>query len=94
MRAVGMIEVRGLVALAAGLDAMCKTAAQVECVFIERVSGGYLAAGIRGELAAVQEAHDSSTVAVQKHGELRRAQVYPHLHAEAAALLEQLARPT
>src|SRR5262245_60616574 len=90
MFAIGMIEVRGLVALAAALDAICKTASSVQCLFVQRVSNGYLVAGIRGGLAAVQEALEAACEAVKRRGELRSAQIYPQLHPSATTVVESL----
>jgi len=84
--AIGMIEARGLVSLAAGLEAMCKAAA-VECVLVQRVSSGYLVGAIRGDLASVQHAIHAGTEAAEPYGHVRSAQVYPFPDAAALALL-------
>ena len=49
--AIGIIETRGVVALTAGIEAMMKTA-DVQTIAVERISSGYLAAAVRGSLAA------------------------------------------
>ena len=87
--AIGIIETRGVVALTAGIEAMMKTA-DVQTIAVERISSGYLAAAVRGSLAA-------GSKAVEEYGELRAAQVYPKPHESSAALLangtsERLAR--
>jgi ethanolamine utilization protein EutM len=84
--AIGIIETRGVVALAAGVEAMMKTA-DVETIAVERISSGYLAAAVRGSLAAVRQAVAAGSRAVEEYGELRAAQVYPKPHADSAALL-------
>ena len=52
--AIGIIETRGVVALTAGIEAMMKTA-DVQTIAVERISSGYLAAAVRGSLAAVRQ---------------------------------------
>ncbi len=86
-RAIGMIETKGIVALSAGIEAMLKTA-DVECIAVERVSSGYLAAAVQGSLAAVRQAVDAGSAAVKTYGELRASQVYPKPASASAALLQ------
>ncbi|MEK6438979.1 BMC domain-containing protein [Pseudonocardia sp. T1-2H] len=86
-RAVGLVETRGIVALAAGIEAMVKTA-DVQCIAVERVSSGYLVAAIQGSLAAVRQAVDAGAAAVKRYGDLRAAQIYPKPSQESAQLLE------
>lgn len=85
--AIGILETRGVVALAAGIEAMMKTA-DVEAVTVDRVSSGYLAVAVRGSLAAVRQAVNAGSVAVEQYGELRAAQVYPKPHGVSVGLLE------
>ncbi|WP_373068680.1 BMC domain-containing protein [Gemmatimonas sp.] len=75
-KAVGIIEARGLVALTAGIEAMCKTA-DVQCVAIQKVGMGYLAAALEGSVAAVRQALEIGELAVREHGELKAARMYP-----------------
>jgi ethanolamine utilization protein EutM len=84
--AIGIIETRGIVALAAGIEAMMKTA-DVQTIAVERISSGYLAAAVRGSLAAVRQAVAAGSRAVEEYGELRAAQVYPKPHGDSTALL-------
>jgi ethanolamine utilization protein EutM len=86
-QAVGLIETRGVVALMAGVEAMMKTA-DVACVAVERVSSGYFAAAVEGSIAAVRQALDSGTAAVQQYGELRAAQMYPRPAQRSIELLD------
>jgi ethanolamine utilization protein EutM len=85
--AIGLIETRGIVALTAGIEAMMKTA-DVQCVAVERVSSGYFAAAVQGNIASVRQALDSGTAAVKQYGDLRSAQLYPRPHQASSALLE------
>lgn len=86
-RAIGLIETKGIVPLAAGIEAMMKTA-DVQCIAVERVSSGYLAAAVQGSVAAVRQAMEAGTAAVKRYGDLRCAQMYPKPHHAAAAFLE------
>ena len=86
-KAVGLIETRGVVALTAGIEAMVKTS-DVECVAIERIGAGYLAAAFQGSLAAVRQAVEAGSMAVEQYGELRGAQVYAKPAEASADLLE------
>lgn len=86
-RAIGLIETRGIVALTAGIEAMCKTA-DVTCIAVERVSSGYYAAAVRGEVAAVRQAIEAGGMAVRRYGELRSTQIYPKPHDRATRLLD------
>jgi ethanolamine utilization protein EutM len=89
--AIGLIETRGIVALTAGIEAMCKTA-DVECVSVERISSGFYAAAVQGSIASVRQALDSGTAAVKQYGELRAAQLYPRPDGVSAGLLENGSR--
>jgi ethanolamine utilization protein EutM len=84
---IGLIETRGIVALAAGTEAMIKTA-DVTCVSIERVASGYFAVAIEGSLAAVRQALDAGKAAVQKHGEVRSSAIFPKPSDEALKHLD------
>jgi len=86
-RALGIIETRGIVALSAGIEAMIKTA-DVQCIAVERVTSGYLAAAVQGSLAAVRQAVSAGEAAVKQHGDLRSSQIYPKPHATSSQLLE------
>lgn len=85
--AIGLIETRGVVALAAGIEAMIKTA-DVQCTAVERVSSGYLVAAVQGSLAAVRQAVDAGSAAVKRYGDLRAAQIYPKPSSVSRGLLD------
>lgn len=90
-RAIGLIETRGIVPLTAGIEAMMKTA-NVQCVSIERVSSGYFAAAVQGEVAAVRQALAAGSAAVEQYGDLRASQIYPKPHPTAAEVLDNGSR--
>jgi len=64
--AIGILETRGVVALAAGIEAVA----------------------VRGSLAAVRQAVNAGSAAVEQYGELRAAQIYPKPHGVSVGLLE------
>ncbi len=88
MKALGMIETRGLVALMEASDAMCK-AADVELTGWDRVGGGLVTAFVVGDVAAVKAAVDSGAAAAAKVGEVVSVHVIPRPHGELAAALPQ-----
>jgi ethanolamine utilization protein EutM len=86
-QAIGLIETRGIVALAAGIEAMMKTA-DVECVAIDKSGSGWLYAAVRGTTANVRQAMDSGAAAVRQYGDLRAAKMYARPTQESAATVE------
>ncbi len=77
--ALGMIETRGFVGMVEASDAMVK-AAKVTLVHYEKVGGGYVAAIVRGDVAAVRAAVDAGAAAAGKVGELISTHVIPKPH--------------
>lgn len=73
--AIGLIETRGIVALAAGVEAMMKTA-DVGCIAIDKTGSGWLHAAVQGSTANVRQAIDSGAAAVRQYGDLRAARMY------------------
>mgnify|MGYP003749931317 FL=1 len=79
MKALGMIETRGFVAMVEAADAMVK-AAKVELIGYEKIGGGYVTAIVRGDVAAVRAAVDAGTRAAEKVGEIVSTHVIPRPH--------------
>ncbi|MBD3348339.1 MAG: BMC domain-containing protein [Candidatus Eisenbacteria bacterium] len=77
--ALGMIETRGFVGMVEASDAMVK-AANVTLIGYEKVGGGYVAAIVRGDVAAVRAAVDAGSTAASKVGELISTHVIPKPH--------------
>ena len=82
--ALGMVEVRGYVALVEAADAMLK-AARVELVKYESVDAGYVTAIVRGDVAAVKSAVDAGAAAAARIGEVFSVHVIPRPAAEVDA---------
>lgn len=79
IRALGMIETKGLVALIEASDAMAKAAA-VRLFTRENVEAGYVTIMCEGELGAVNAAVEAGTAAARRIGEVLIAHVIPRPH--------------
>ncbi len=86
MKALGMIETRGLVAAIEAADAMVK-AANVTLSCKEHVGGGLVTVMVRGDVGAVKAATDAGAAAAERVGELLSVHVIPRPHAELEDLL-------
>ena len=65
-QAIGLVETRGVVALAAAFEAMMK-ATDVELLAIDRVGGGVVFGAVRGSTAAVRLAVEIAEAAAAPH---------------------------
>ena len=86
MKALGMIETRGLVASIEAADAMVK-AANVTLTCKEHVGGGLVTVMVRGDVGAVQAAVDAGAAAAERVGELVSIHVIPRPHEELEGIL-------
>src|SRR5574342_159121 len=77
--ALGMIEVKGFVAMVEAADAMVK-AARVELIGYEKTGGGYVTAIVRGDVAAVKAATEAGAKSAERVGELVSVHVIPRPH--------------
>ncbi len=90
MNALGMIETKGLVSLIEAADAMVK-AARVQLVSYEQIGGGYVAAIVRGDVAACKAATDAGAAAVQRlGGQLIAVHVIPRPHDDVEGIFALL----
>ena len=87
MKALGMIETRGLVASIEAADAMVK-AANVTLQCKEHVGGGLVTVMVRGDVGAVKAATDAGAAAAEHVGELISVHVIPRPHRELEDMLE------
>jgi ethanolamine utilization protein EutM len=76
MKALGIVETKGLVCVVEALDAMLKTA-DVSYAGQKRVGSGLVAVMVEGDVAAVKAAVDAGAQAAQRVGELRSVHVIP-----------------
>ena len=79
MKALGMVECFGLVAMIEAADAMVKSA-NVELIGYEKVDAGLVTAIVRGEVGAVKAAVDAGAVAARKVGTVTAVHVIPRPH--------------
>jgi ethanolamine utilization protein EutM len=86
MRALGMIETKGLVPCIEAADAMVK-AANVKLIGKEKIGGGYVTVMVRGEVGAVKAATDAGAAAAARVGELVSVHVIPRPHDNVEMLL-------
>jgi ethanolamine utilization protein EutM len=86
LKALGMLETKGLVCLIEGVDAMLKSA-NVQMVGWEKVGSGLVTAFVVGDVAAVKAAVDAGAGAASKIGEVVSVQVIPRPHEELSAVL-------
>ena len=91
MKALGMIETRGLVASIEAADAMVK-AANVSLQCKEQVGGGLVTVMVRGDVGAVKAAVDAGAAAAGRVGELISTHVIPRPHAEVEGILSDFRR--
>ena len=86
MKALGMIETRGLVAAIEAADAMVK-AANVTLTNKEHVGGGLVTVMVRGDVGAVKAATDAGAAAAERVGELVSVHVIARPHGELEEIL-------
>ncbi len=92
--AIGCIEMKGMVAALAGVDAACK-AAEVRCGGLEYCGDGFVHAAFSGAISAVQAALEDARAASERHGgaaaqglltrPLPECVSFIHAHAASAA---------
>ena len=93
MGSLGMIEVKGFVALVEASDAMMK-AANVEFLGWDKVGSGLVSTFVTGDVAAVKAATDAGANAAGRVGEVVSVQVIPRPHADVAKVIKQAAKKT
>ncbi len=86
MKAVGMIETRGLVASIEAADAMLK-AAEVELVGTEKIGSGLVTVIVQGDVGAVKAATESGAEAASRLGEVVSVHVIPRPHTDISTIL-------
>jgi ethanolamine utilization protein EutM len=86
MRALGMIETKGLVACIEAADAMVK-AAGVTLLDRRAIGGGYMTVMVRGDVGAVRTALEAGTKAARRIGEVVSTRILPSPHLDLEDLL-------
>lgn len=88
MRALGMIETRGLVACIEAADAMVK-AASVTLLDRRAIGGGYMTVMVRGDVGAVRTALEAGAKAARRIGEVVSVRILPSPHLYLEDLLPE-----
>jgi ethanolamine utilization protein EutM len=88
MRALGMIETKGLVACIEAADAMVK-AAGVTLLDRRAIGGGYMTIMVRGDVGAVRTALEAGARAARRIGEVVSVRILPSPHINLEDLLPE-----
>ena len=88
MRALGMIETKGLVACIEAADAMVK-AAGVTLLNRRAIGGGYIAVMVRGDVGAVRTALEAGAKAARRIGEVVSVRILPSPHFDVEGILPE-----
>jgi len=86
MRALGMIETRGLVACIEAADAMIK-ASNITLLDLRAIGAGYMTVMVRGDVGAVRTAIDAGSMAARRLGEVVSVRILPSPHLDLENLL-------
>ena len=89
VKALGMVETKGLVGSIEAADAMVK-AANVKLIGKVHVGGGLVTVMVRGDVGAVKAATDAGATAAAKVGELVSVHVIPRPHGDVEHILPTL----
>lgn len=89
VKALGMVETKGLVGSIEAADAMVK-AANVRLIGKVHVGGGLVTVMVRGDVGAVKAATDAGATAAAKVGELVSVHVIPRPHSDVEHILPTL----
>jgi microcompartment protein CcmL/EutN len=86
MRALGMIETRGLVACIEAADAMIK-ASNITLLDLRAIGAGYMTVMVRGDVGAVRTAIEAGSQAARRLGEVVSVRILPSPHFDLENLL-------
>lgn len=88
MRALGMIETKGLVACIEAADAMAK-ATNVTLLNRRAIGGGYMTIMVRGDVGAVRTALEAGSQAARRIGEVVSVRILPSPHMNLESILPE-----
>ncbi len=89
MRALGMIETRGLVACIEAADAMIK-ASNISLLSLRAIGAGYMTVMVRGDVGAVRTAIEAGALAARRLGEVVSVRILPSPHLDIENLLPEV----
>jgi len=93
MKALGMIETKGLVGAIEALDSMVKSA-NVEVLGLKEIGGGFVSVFVEGDVGAVKAAIDAGAASVKKVAEIISVHVIARPSEEILWALPALGKPT
>ena len=88
MRALGMIETKGLIACIEAADAMAK-ASNAALLNRRAIGGGYMTVMCRGDVGAVRTALEAGAKAARRLGEVVSVRILPSPHLNLEDLLPE-----
>jgi ethanolamine utilization protein EutM len=88
MRALGMLETKGLVACIEAADAMVK-AANVKLLQRRAIGGGYITVMVRGDVGAVRTALEAGSQAARRLGQVVSVRILPSPHLDLEQILPE-----
>jgi len=86
MRALGMIETKGLVPCIEAADAMVK-AATVKLLARRAIGAGYMTVMVRGDVGAVRTALEAGSKAARRLGQVVSVRILPSPHLDLEQIL-------
>ena len=86
MRALGMIETKGLIPCIEAADAMVK-AANVTLLQRRAIGAGYMTVMVRGDVGAVRTALDAGSQAARRLGQVVSVRILPSPHVDLEQIL-------
>ena len=89
LKALGMIETKGLVGSVEAADAMVK-AANVTLIGTEKIGSGLVSVMVRGDVGAVKAAVEAGGAAAARLGEGVATHVIPRPHADVEKILPSI----
>jgi ethanolamine utilization protein EutM len=92
MKALGMIETKGLVGAVEAMDTMVKSA-NIEVVGLKEIGAGLVSVFVEGDVGAVKAAVDAGAAAVKKIGEIVSVHVIARPSDETLKVLPGLVKP-
>jgi len=92
MKALGMIETKGLVGAVEAMDTMVKSA-NIEVMGLKEIGAGLVSVFVEGDVGAVKAAVDAGAAAVKKIGEIVSVHVIARPSDETLKVLPGLVKP-
>lgn len=86
MRALGMIETKGLIPCIEAADAMMK-ATNVKLLQRRAIGGGYMTVMVRGDVGAVRTALEAGSQAARRLGQVVSVRMLPSPHLDLEQIL-------